>query len=60
MIENNKDFIFKLIVITVAVFAFYYYFSPYQNCTRNHHNSDANSKSIKLLVIEECTEKTSW
>ncbi len=36
--HNEQKFYFRLIAVSVVLFAFYYLFSPYQNCVRAYEN----------------------
>jgi len=64
-----KKYIFITTVVSAAIIAFYFIFSPYQNCKRDYVNEwidreETRGKYVSNLDIKErmefCVTNSSW
>ena len=52
------DFVGKIIVVGIVVYALYWFVSPYQNCVRGY--GEPNDERHEINIHGACTRSTAW
>ena len=60
MDEQTKQFAIRVMVLLVAISAFYYIFSPYESCKRLGFKNSANVILKDAQLAHYCQRTTSW